>query len=165
MGAARGEPTSLVDAVLAVNRRQNDWVVSSVNKLLPTVAGRTIAILGLAYTPNTSTLRRSLAVEVAEKLSAQGAEVRGFDPRVPFDATIPGMRVVPDAYVAAQGADALVVLTAWPEFEKLDYERIKTSMKNALLLDPGNFLAGIPLTELGFEYVAFGRGSGPVQVA
>jgi UDPglucose 6-dehydrogenase len=113
-----------------------------------------VALLGRAYKPGTDTLRRSAALEIARELDAAGARVSAFDPRVTkLTASAPPIVLAADALAAVRGADALVIVTEWPEFAALDWARIGAAMRRPLvfdlkgLLDPGT--AGIELRRIG----------------
>ena len=156
-GEARGVATPLLDATLAVNRSQVALVERCLAREYGGLADVEVAILGLTYKPGTSTLRRSIALDIGERLAAAGCPVRGFDPMVP-----PGAPEVPfpacaDAYAAAGGADALVIATEWPEFLELDFARIRAAMRRPLVIDCKNHLDPAPLAALGFRYAGTGR--------
>jgi UDPglucose 6-dehydrogenase len=107
------------------------------------LAGVRAAVLGLAYKANTSSLRRSTAVELCSRLYAAGAEVRAFDPAV---STLPpelaaAIRVLPTAAAAFTGADVLVVATEWSEFKELESAAVVTAMRRPLVIDQNGFLA------------------------
>ncbi len=187
--------TTLVDAVLEVNRRQTGWVVRPLRRIFGDLSDKTVAVLGLTYTVNTSTLRRSAAIEIIRDLAGDGAAVKAYDPkadrgevrkaasrqalassgphpRPSADGRSPSptafgeeedtaqdwFQAVEDAYVAAAGADAVVIVTDWPEFKTLDYGRLRTGRGRPLLLDTKNMLDEAALRGLGFEYVGIGRG-------
>jgi len=159
LGQAARTPTPVLDGVLAVNRGRAGLVLRRLTDALGSVAGRRIGVLGLTYKAGTSTLRRSVALEVIESLVGAGACVTAFDPkadrseldgRLKFD-------VVEDAYGVARDAAALVVLTEWPEFKQLDFDRLKSVMAEPLILDGKNLLADLGLAARGFRYLGVGR--------
>jgi len=125
------------------------------------LAGRVVAIWGLTYKPGTDTLRRSSAVELCHRLAAAGAKVVAHDPSVtnlPADlATVIELRT--DPLVAASGADALVVCTAWPDYRELPAEDICSSLGNALIVDPAGALEGTLADHPGVRYVRVGSSS------
>lgn len=151
--------TPLLTSVLDVNRRRPGLVLRRLRDACGSIDGLLVGVLGLTYKAGTSTLRRSVALEVIRALSEAGAKVRAYDPRadlselkepVTFD-------VVPDAYEAAAGAGALLVLTEWPEFRELDFDRIGSAMTRPVILDGKNLLADLRLGERGLQYMGVGR--------
>jgi UDPglucose 6-dehydrogenase len=158
-GRAAGAATPLLDGVLEVNRRRSGLVLRRLSDVLDGVAGRTIGVLGLTYKAGTSTLRRSVALEVIASLAGAGARVQAFDPAADL-AELDGrakFEMAPDAYAAARGAMALVVLTEWPEFRALDFERVRGLMAQPVILDGKNLLADLDLAARGFRYLGVGR--------
>jgi UDPglucose 6-dehydrogenase len=153
--AARAHlPSSLLDGVLAVNRGRVDHLLERLRATIGTLEGREVALLGLTYKPGTDTLRRSVALEIAARLVAAGANVRAFDPRVPsLPAGAPRIGLAPDAARALARADAAVIATEWPEFAKLDWASLGRAMTRPVvfdlkgLLDPAT--AGIELMRMG----------------
>ena len=151
--------TSLLDSALEVNRRRAATVLARLTNLYGKVDGLIVGVLGLTYKAGTSTLRRSVALDVIRALSAAGMKVKAFDPQAdlteldgPLD-----FEPVTDAYEAARGASALLVLTEWPEFTRLDFERIRSAMTSPLIFDAKNILHGARLGERGFRYLGVGR--------
>jgi UDPglucose 6-dehydrogenase len=151
--------TPLLDGVLDVNRARSALVLRRLRDLYGKVEGHVIGVLGLTYKAGTSTLRRSVALEVIGSLVSAGARVRAFDPKADLSELggPPAFEPVADAYEAARGASALVVLTEWSEFASLDFDRIKAVMGNPVILDGKNLLAGLRLGERGFRYMGVGR--------
>jgi len=154
-------PAPLLNGVLAVNHLQNTTVVHRLEKLLGTLRAKTIGILGLTYKPNTSTLRRSAAVEIIRALAAKGANVRAYDPKADPNETEAYLRdftLCHDPYAVAGGAHALVLVTPWPEFKGLDLTRLRALMHSPVLLDAPNMLEPTQVVQAGFVYQGFGRG-------
>lgn len=129
--------------------------------VLEAVKGKTITLLGMTYKPGTSTLRRSLPLEVAEDLGAQGALLRAFDPKANWnEVRLPAHLTVYDSpYEALAGADLAVLLTEWPDIVMLDYTRVKSQMAQPILFDTKNMLQGRrqELEHLGFRVLTIGR--------
>jgi UDPglucose 6-dehydrogenase len=149
-----GVPSALMDAVLAVNRGRVPRLLAQLSQALSGLAGRTVALLGLAYKPGTDTLRRSIALEIGGELAAAGARVVAFDPRVrTLPASAPRIELVEGAQQAARNADALVIATEWPEFKALDWARIAAGMRRPLVFDLRGLLPiqtpGIELRRIG----------------
>lgn len=159
IGRTRGTDTPLLGAVLEVNRRRPALVLQRLADLYGTVQGLLIGVLGLTYKAGTSTLRRSVALEIIGALARAGATVRAYDPRADLAELDGPMEFEPvaTAYDAAERASALVILTEWPEFTGLDFDRIKSVMAKPVIVDGKNLLAGLDLAERGFVYLGVGR--------
>jgi UDPglucose 6-dehydrogenase len=148
----------VLDGVLSSNRAHAQWALSHLRLGLQPLAGRTVGILGLAYKAGTSSLRRSSAIELIRVLLQQRAVVRAFDPqvtRLPDD--LSAVTLVPNALAAAQGADALVVTTEWPEFRALAADDIARMMVGTIVLDPARFLDGGFATHPRLRLISVGR--------
>lgn len=159
VGQARGAETALLDSVLAVNRGRPEILLRRFTHRYGKLEGLVVGVLGLTYKAGTSTLRRSVALDVIRVLVQAGAKVRAYDPKADLS-ELEGpaeFEVVVDPYEAGRGASALVILTEWPEFRQLDFERIKSAMANPVILDGKNLLAGLRLGERGFQYMGVGR--------
>jgi UDPglucose 6-dehydrogenase len=162
LAAKHGYPASLLNGVLAVNQFQNGMVVHRLEDLLGTLASRTIGVLGLTYKPGTSTLRRSAAIEIIRDLVAKGAAIKAFDPKAdPAEMELHRREfsICTDPYAAAKDADALALVTPWPEFRDLDLARLKDVMHTPVILDAPNMLEPAKVTQAGFVYQGIGRGS------
>ena len=161
LGKRNGSATPLIEAVLRVNERQNRVVTRKLRKVYGSLEGLTVGILGLTYKPGTSTLRRSAALEIIGELTALGAAVKAYDPRANLQELpdIPNFEFCPDPCAVADGSDALVIVTEWPEFQHLDFSAIKSSMRNPVLVDAQNMLDAKEITQMGFRYLGVGRGS------
>ncbi len=142
-----------------VNKRRVDQLVDKVKKALWVTKGKQIGVLGIAFKPNTDDIRFAPAIEVMKRLLAEGAEVRATDPEA-LDracAVLPNVSFSKDPYEVARGADALLVLTEWEQFRRLDWKRIRREMARPLVVDARNMLRPSEMKELGFEYMSFGR--------
>lgn len=154
-------PAPLLNGVLAANHYQNTMVVYRLEKLLGTVQAKTIGVLGLAYKPGTSTLRRSVALEIIQTLTAKGAIVRAYDPKADpkeIEAYLQDFTTYHDPYAVADGAHALILITPWPEFKELDLARLRAVMHSPVLLDAPNMLEPAEVVQAGFVYQGTGRG-------
>lgn len=154
-----GSDSLMVDAVIEVNRRQRKAMLPKIEKLVGTLNGKTIAVLGLAFKPETNDIREAPAQEIIQGLLEGGAKVRAFDP-VAMDETaevIPEIEYAADEYEAVKDADALVIVTEWNQFRALDMSRIRDLMKSAKIADLRNIYEPADLRELGFDYVGVGR--------
>ena len=160
--AARGAgyDFSLLEGVVEVNEAQRHRMVAKVRDAHGgPLAGARIAAWGLTFKANTDDLRDSPAVAIADRLVAEGAEVRAYDPAA-SDATqdvLPTLQVVSDPYEACAGADVLVVLTEWDEFRWLDFDRVAAAMVSPTIVDTRNLLDPAAMRRRGFSYVGVGR--------
>ena len=153
--------TPLLDGLWASNEQQNSLVERKLNRLFGgSLKGRVVTILGLTYKPDTSTLRRSAAVAVAEALHSGGATVRATDPKA--DRTELGthawLAFSEDPYEAARDADAVVLMTPWKQYHDIDPARMASVMKGRGVLDTANLWKAELWIEQGFTYLDIGRG-------
>ena len=149
----------LVDAVIEVNRRQRKAMVPKIEKLVGTLKDTTVAVLGLAFKPETNDMREAPSVEIIRGLIGSGASVRAYDPVAMTEAKqlLPDIDYAEDEYAAVKDADALVFVTEWNQFRALDMTRIRDLMKSAKIVDLRNIYDPADMRELGFEYVGVGR--------
>jgi UDPglucose 6-dehydrogenase len=167
IGRQFGAPQRLVEATIAVNEHQRDVVFEKIERALEGVSGKPIAILGLSFKPNTSDVRESPALDICERLIAAGAHLRLFDPVAADEAVRELARLQgtisthSDAYVAATGADAVVIMTEWNEFRSLDLKQLMVVMRSPMVIDVRNVLEPSQAQALGIPYVCMGR---PVAV-
>jgi UDPglucose 6-dehydrogenase len=155
----------LLDAIVRVNDATFDEILVKLRSRLGDLHGKSIGLLGLTYKPGTSTVRRSPAITIAERLRAAGAACTGYDPMASSDEMKEYEDLVgraPTAAALASGCDALVLVTEWPEFRDLDYAALANLMlanprRRAILVDSKNFLAPDRLAAAGFDYQGFGR--------
>ncbi len=151
----------IVDAVIEVNMAQREIMIEKVKALTGDFSGRHIGVLGLAFKPNTDDIRESPAIDIVKRLVNEGAVVKAYDPAgmenarkaMPYDITYCN-----DAYEAAQGCEALLILTEWNQFRKLDLARIKGLLKKPRIVDMRNIYEPESMRKMGFEYVCVGRG-------
>ncbi len=162
MAAINGCHPQLLRTVLEINRDARRAIIQKVRDYLGGLADRTVAILGLAFKPNTDDLREAPALEIIHLLQAEGAVVKAYDPVANEGARklLPETTLCADAYEAAQGADCLILVTEWNEFKHLDMGRIKASMAHSLLIDGRNVWEPGEMESLGFTYLGVGRASG-----
>ena len=161
MGQDHAAPVHLVEAAIQVNddikRRMIDKIVDLCGG---SVNGKTIAVLGVTFKPNTDDMREAPSLTIVPWLVGNGAKVRVTDPkgRSEGEALLPGVTWVEDAYAAAQDADAVVILTEWNEFRALDLDRLAGRMANPLMADLRNIYAVKDARKAGFRaYVSVGR--------
>ncbi len=149
----------LLTAVIEVNELQKRRVVSKLKSRLGSLAGRRVALLGLAFKPDTDDMREASSLVLAARLRGEGAEVAAYDP-VAIDAArglLDDVEFSASAFEALDGADAAVLVTEWPEFAELDWAAAAERMARPLLIDGRNFLDSNLLTSAGFEYEGIGR--------
>jgi UDPglucose 6-dehydrogenase len=154
-----GRDSLIVDAVIEVNKRQRQAMVPKIEKLVGGVAGKTIAVLGLAFKPETDDMREAPSIDIITGLTKRGAKIRAYDPVAMIEAAgvLPDVNYADDEYSAATGADALVFVTEWNQFRALDMKRIRDLMKSPKIADLRNIYDPEDMRELGFEYVGIGR--------
>ena len=142
-----------------VNRQRVDLLLDKVKKALWVMKGKQIGVLGIAFKPNTDDIRLAPAIEVIRRLLAEGAVVRATDPEAMERArgVFPDLVYSADPYEVARGADALLVLTEWEQFRRLDWKRVRNEMARPLVVDGRNMLRPAEMKALGFEYMSFGR--------
>jgi UDPglucose 6-dehydrogenase len=151
----------IVQAARDVNYRQRTWVVETLLQELKILKGRSITLLGFAFKPNTDDLRDAPALDIARQLVRQGARVTATDPVALDNARrfYPDLGALysPDPLEALRGADAIVLVTEWPEYSRLNWGQIKPTLNNPLLLDGRNFLDRHELQRLGYRVIGVGR--------
>jgi UDPglucose 6-dehydrogenase len=152
--------TRLLDGLWEANKRQNDLVLRKLRKQLGDLKGQRIAVLGLTYKPDTSTLRRSAALEIIGDLVAAGADIRAHDPKADRAevAAHKEFTFFEDVYDALKNSVALVLITPWPDYKQIDFGWVRKLMDRPLLIDTANLLDGTQLASLGFTYLGVGRG-------
>jgi UDPglucose 6-dehydrogenase len=150
----------LLTAVVEVNELQKRRTISKLQKHLGTLPGKEIALLGVAFKPNTDDVREATSLVLAGRLAGEGANVRVYDPVVGDKAEhmLAGASIAASALEAVDGADAVVLVTEWPEFLELDWTgEVKDRMRVPLVVDGRNFLDRDGLVEAGFTYEGIGR--------
>jgi UDPglucose 6-dehydrogenase len=159
MAEVRGLDARIVRAANEVNQQQHRWVVRKLQRHLKTLVGRRVALLGLAFKPHTDDLRDARAVELATELASQNVRVRAYDPAVHELPTHLRDRIelCTDVYSAADRAEAIVLVTEWPEFAEIDFAHLKKVMREPLLLDGRNFFDPVAVRKAGFVYEGVGR--------
>ncbi len=162
VGLQAGVDLKLLHEVEAINSLQQERFLSKIRSALWTLKGKNLGVLGLAFKGGTDDVRESPAVKIVEALLAGGSSVVAFDPAaMPNAQGVFGgrIRLAPDPYAAAYGADALVILTDWKEFAALDLERLKTLLRYPILIDGRNLYRPDDVISHGFTYVSIGRGT------
>jgi UDPglucose 6-dehydrogenase len=157
----KGVALKILSAAREVNHGLADQVIEKISKYVQSVHNKDVGILGLAFKPNTNSVAGSSSMRLAKNLIAQGARVRAYDPVALPDARLElngSVFYCESPYAAAEGVDALVVGTGWPEFRALDFNRIKQTLRRPFIVDTKNLLDSVRLRAMGFEYVGVGRG-------
>jgi UDPglucose 6-dehydrogenase len=159
--AEYGYQARILEASLAVNRMQRGMVIQKLQEKLYILKGRTVALLGLAFKPNTDDLRDAPSLQIAEKLIQMGVRVRAYDP-VAMDACRqqnPNLRIAycPDVLSAVEHADAVVLVTEWPEFADLSLPSLAAKMNKPVLIDGRNLFQPERARQAGFDYTGIGR--------
>jgi UDPglucose 6-dehydrogenase len=153
-------PTKIVGAVVEVNETRKTKMAEKIEKAFGGVAGKTVAILGLTFKPNTDDMRDAPSLVIVPHLTAKGARIRAFDPEGAKEAKkLLNIELCKDAYDALDGADGVVILTEWNEFRALDLSRTKALLKRPLMVDLRNIYRPAQMAAAGFEYVSVGRPS------
>src|SRR5438132_5333773 len=160
LAAGSGVSLRILSAAREVNQQCSERVVEKLARMMQPVAGKEVGLLGLSFKPNTNSVASSSSIDLTRRLLARGAHVRAYDPaampeaKLELDGTV---QYCESAYDVAQGVDALIVSTGWPEFRSLDFARIRGLVRNPLILDTKNLLDATALRNLGFQYVGVGR--------
>jgi len=154
-----GADSLIVDAVMEVNRRQRAVMIPKIERLVGNLSGKTIAVLGLSFKPETDDMRQAPSIEIIRGLEERGAQVRAYDPAAMNEAKkcLPDIFYAEDEYDAVTGADALVFMTEWNQFRALNMERVQRLMKSPKIADLRNIYEPEDMRELGFDYVGVGR--------
>jgi UDPglucose 6-dehydrogenase len=161
MAEEKGKHPQILQAVMDINDHRRPMAVARLKEMLAgDLMGKTIGMLGLAFKPNTDDMRDAPSIDIANKLIAEGASVRAYDPAAMENAAklLPAVDMMPDPYALAEGCDALIVNTEWNEFKQLNRRRLHKLMKQAVLFDGRNIYDPEEMSKLGFKYRGVGRG-------
>lgn len=152
--------TPMMDAVITVNQGRALLVRQRLHNIYDSLEGLQVGILGLTYKPGTSTVRRSIALDIIDDLVAQGASVKAFDPLASLNelADLPPFQSCRDPYAAAEGSDALVLITEWAGIHDLDLARLRAAVRRPVFIDTRNIIDPQQMIQLGFIYSGIGRG-------
>ncbi len=149
----------IVDAAIKANEKQITLVTEKIKNTLNDIQGKTVAILGLSFKPNTDDIREAPAISIIQSLLNAGANIRAYDP-VAMDNTkaiLPDITYCNDAYDACEGADAVVIVTEWNQFRNLETERVMKLLKQPYFFDLRNIYDPQKMQTLGFKYYSVGR--------
>ena len=155
-----GVSLKILGAAREVNLTMADGLAEKISACLKSLQNKDVGILGLAFKPNTNSVAGSASIKLAQTLVSRGARVRAYDPVAIPDAKLElngTVHYCESAYAAAEGVEALIVGTGWPEFRGLDFAKIKNLLRRPLIVDTKNILDSVRLRAMGFEYVGMGR--------
>jgi|HubBroStandDraft_1064217.scaffolds.fasta_scaffold20003_2 UDPglucose 6-dehydrogenase len=157
---------SLLREVEKINQHRVEHFIEKIRKELWVIRGKTVAVWGLAFKPNTDDIRFAPSIEIVKALMAEGAVIRAYDPEASEKAraVLPCVAYCADAYQAAEGADAVLLLTEWEEFRKVDWSRLATLVERQLIIDGRNALSGQEVAAHGFQYIGIGGVSATPQM-
>lgn len=157
-----GTPFTLLKEVQKINQRQLDRFLDGIREALWVLKDKRLAVWGLAFKPNTDDVRSSVAINLVERMVAEGANVVAYDPKatekakdLPFAGKV---EFAASAMEAATGAEALIIATEWPEFAAIDLNELREKMRTPLIFDGRNLLDPVAATSFGFQYRGIGRG-------
>ena len=154
----------LLSAVIEVNELQKRRVINKLQKYLGRLRGKRIALLGLAFKPNTDDMREAPSVVLASRLLAEGADVRAYDPVAKPGDLMRGVSLCDSVLEAVSGSDAAVIVTDWEEFRSLASVEVRDAMRRPLIVDGRNLLDPEATRAAGFDYEGIGRASSPLAV-
>jgi len=152
----------LLSAVIEVNELQKRRVINKLQKYLGRLRGKRIALLGLAFKPNTDDMREAPSVVLASRLLAEGADVRAYDPVAKPGDLVHGVSLCDSVLEAVSGVDAAVIVTDWQEFRSLASPEVREAMRRPLIVDGRNLLDPDATRAAGFDYEGIGRASSPL---
>jgi UDPglucose 6-dehydrogenase len=158
-GERVGYQLEIASAAARVNAQQRQRMVEKIRGAVGGMKGKTLGLLGLSFKPNTNDLREAPALAIAQQLMKEGAVIRAYDPAALEEASklLPGIVPCKDAYDAAEGSDALIIMTEWNQFRNLDFDRLKTALRRPMLIDLRNVYDPARIAGFGFHYVSVGR--------
>ncbi len=153
-----GYDFELIRAVDAINNNQIESFITKVQNAI-FGKGKKLAVLGLAFKPNTDDMRDAPSIKIINHLTDLGYEITAYDPQAMQNAKkiLPNIKYAKDEYQAVNGKDAMLIVTEWPQFASLDMPRIKKLMKFPVIVDGRNLLDPEKINKLGFKYVSIGR--------
>jgi len=151
---------SLLNEVRRINENQRQSFIHLIEEKVWNLKEKTIGIWGLAFKPNTDDIRSAASIDIIAQLQHEGAKVKAYDPKAMNNASsvLKGVVLCKDPYTAAEDADALLLLTEWPEFKEVNFIQVRDSMRQTVIFDGRNALDAEKLKSMGFEYFGIGRG-------
>jgi UDPglucose 6-dehydrogenase len=160
IGKSNNYPFRILPDVLAINENQRKLFIQKVQKAVGNLKGKTLAIWGLSFKPNTDDMREAPSLTILPALLSKGAKLKAYDP-VSMGAArklFKDVKFCKNPYEAAQGADAVLVLTEWNEFKQVDFQKLRTTVHQPILIDGRNMYEAQEMAEKGFTYLGMGRG-------
>jgi UDPglucose 6-dehydrogenase len=156
-----GYDFKLLKAVKEINQFQRESLVNKIKDALWIIKDKTIGILGLSFKPNTDDIRSSPSLDIINRLQAEGAKIKAYDPcaieKASFVLKVKGVRFCQSPYAVARDSDCLLVVTEWDEFKELDFAKIKRLLRRPLIVDGRNIYDCAKMKKMGFEYIGIGR--------
>ena len=155
-----GYEAELLKAAVSVNQRQRSIALEKLQQELKILKGKTVGLLGLTFKPDTDDMRDAPALTLIEELNRLGARVKAYDPIVSqsgLSHALSGVIIETDAEMLADSCDALVLVTDWQEFLKLDFVKMSKLMNEPLVIDGRNFLDRSKLESIGYRYLGIGH--------
>lgn len=161
MAESAGYDFHLLKAVQKINDEQRNWVVEKLRKSLWNLRGKCVALWGVSFKANTDDLRNAPSLDIIARLQEEGCAVRVHDPvsMEKAKALVKGVKFCKDLYETSKDADAVVVVTEWPQFRDVDLKRVKSLVRTPVFLDGRNLFNPRAVADLGFEYHGVGRGA------
>jgi UDPglucose 6-dehydrogenase len=158
---SKGYNFELLKAVRKINHDQKKLLIKKMQDALWIIKGKTVAVLGLSFKPLTDDIRNSIAVEMVKLLQDEGALIKAYDPQAMEKAKkgLKGVKLCKDAYDAARGSDCILVMTEWDEFKKLDLKKVKSLLRQPVIIDSRNIYDPQKMKDMGFIYKCVGRGA------
>ncbi len=155
----QGLTSNILMAVDYTNERQKKSLVPKLKKFLPELEGKTIAVWGLAFKPRTDDMREAPSLAIIEQLQGEYAKIKAYDPEAMKNAKkiLKNVEFTENQYEALKGADALIIATEWDEFRQPDFEKMKSLMKNHVVIDGRNIYSPAEMKKQGFKYASIGR--------
>lgn len=159
IGKSNGFQFRMLPEVLDVNQAQRQHFLKKIHRMVGPIKGKTFAVWGLAFKPNTDDMREAPSLTIIPALTAKGAKIRAYDPVAMPRAKefLKKVTFCKDPYEAAKGADAVLVLTEWNEFIQVDFEKIKKILRKTIVVDGRNIYDPVEMAEKGFAYMGMGR--------
>ena len=159
MSEKLGERFHLLDEVLKINDEQKKYFVKKIESNLWNLKGKVIAVLGIAFKPETDDTRFAPSLDIIRHLQHEGVKIQAYDPQAMEHAKreLPDIKLAKNPYEAVTGADAIALVTEWDEFSSLDFKRVKKLMKQPVIFDGRNMYNPTLLKKLGFRYYGIGR--------
>ena len=152
--------TNLLDGLWETNKYQNQFVVRKIKEILGNLTNKKITILGITYKPETSTLRRSVALETIKQLNDEGAKIMAHDPKADEKelAEISGFDFFRNIDDALSETELIAIMTGWSEYQSINWSRLKEKIKSKIIIDCNNMYDHKELTSMGYRYICIGRG-------